>query len=501
MPTSTMTIDPPPLSEVLIDNQLMASFPIEKALFYKIMPLSFEKGLLIVASAEENTFWPEDFLRTHFKEVGEIIFIPATKKELGQLVDFAKEAHLTPQGLISFLAVITSFQEARAQNAIIHLINSFCYEAIQQKTSDLHFDPTADGILVRKRIDGLLHTHYTIPPHLWPHLVGRLKVMAKQDTTITRHPQTGKFRLAYQARFYDMRLATQPTQYGERVTLRILGQYQALDTFENLGFRQKDAAILRKLSSYKEGLIIVCGPTGSGKTTTLQTFLRYSNPQSQNVMTLEQPIEYTIPYVNQTEISEQEGTLTFADGLRSILRHDPDVILVGETRDSDTAQMTLRATMTGHLVFTTLHAPNVSGIFPRLQDLGISIKTMMPYLRAIIAQRLVRRLCTHCKSACTPDEAQKKMLSFKKNTKKIYKAKGCSNCYETGYQGRLVIYELLHAKEDLQLKLLNAEESGDSYQEVIQKSLSSTLESSAIDAVLEGLTSLDEIMEIINPHE
>jgi type II secretory ATPase GspE/PulE/Tfp pilus assembly ATPase PilB-like protein len=352
-------------------------------------------------------------------------------------------------------------------------------QAVKERASDIHLEPDENMVRIRFRIDGILRLHLTLHRSQWSALNVRLKIMAGMNIAEARLPQDGRFTLKIGGRLIDFRMATHPILYGENIVIRILDKLHSLRALEELGFDAQQVAILKRLARQPEGIVILTGPTGSGKTTTLYSLLNYIRTRDLNIMTLEEPVEYEIKGIQQTEIKDIGG-VSFAEGIRSILRQDPDIIFVGEVRDSETAQMAIRAAMTGHLVLTTLHANDSLSTIHRLDDLGLSASMLMSNLLAIVSQRLVRRLCHHCKQP----EGQ------------LFIAKGCPECHMTGYKGRLAVGEVLEIDDDLETMIADARPLPLIKQYARTKGFQD-LKTQAQQLVTAGVTSLEEVQRVI----
>ena len=375
---------------------------------------------------------------------------------------------------------------------IIQLINALLSQAINQSASDVHFEVYEKSMIIRFRIDGVMQNILTPPRHTASLLVSRLKIMAKLDIAEKRLPQDGRIALKIAGRNVDVRVSTIPTHYSERVVLRLLDKQTAPLDLTRLGLPATELKHLQHLIHQPHGIILVTGPTGSGKTTTLYAALTDLNEPSRNIMTVEDPIEYNIDGISQTQVNAKVK-LDFARGLRSILRQDPDVIMVGEIRDPETARMAVQASLTGHLVFSTLHTNTAIGAITRLRDMGIEPFLIASTLIGVLAQRLVRVLCEHCKASHPANAEEQKLLKIDTH-RKIYTHVGCEQCQQTGYHGRIGIYELITINKKIQnLIHHNADE---------QKLLSAigvrhkTLYSQAIRAVLAGTTSINEMLRV-----
>ncbi len=386
---------------------------------------------------------------------------------------------------------------ASAEKApVVNLTDLLIREAIKQRASDIHIEPFYDNISIRFRIDGVLHP---IPPpekSMALPLVSRLKILSKMDIAEKRLPQDGSFRATIQDRTIDFRISTIPTLYGEKMVVRILDRSSVALDLKTLGFNKEELEIFKKAIRNPHGLILVTGPTGSGKTTTLYAALNEIKGTDKNVTTIEDPVEYQMPGINQVQVKPSIG-LTFASGLRAFLRQDPDVMLVGETRDLETAQICIRAALTGHLVFSTLHTNDAPSALNRLVDIGIEPYLATSSLLMVVAQRLVRKLCPKCKESCGVSAAAipERLKSEAAKVKTFYKAKGCEACAKTGYLGRVAIYEIMRMNSRLeQLILKNAPAA--ELREEARKAGMVTLEESGYKKVMAGETSVEEVLRV-----
>ncbi len=341
---------------------------------------------------------------------------------------------------------------------IIKLINGIIADAVRQGASDIHIEPYETALTVRMRIDGVLRESLRLPAKVASLVVSRIKVMARLDIAERRMPQDGRISLSLGGRALDVRVSTLPSRHGERVVLRILDKEQAELSLEDLGLPADMLTTVKKTVGEPHGIILVTGPTGSGKTTTLYSALRLLNDGSRNILTVEDPIEYSIDGVGQTQVNTKVG-MTFASGLRAILRQDPDVVMIGEIRDSETADIAVQASLTGHLVLSTVHTNDAAGAITRLKDLGVELFLLASSLRMVLAQRLVRRLCPHCAQPVKASAADAAPLGLEAGTV-IHTPVGCGACAHTGFQGRIGVFESVRVDEDIrQLILTGADES------------------------------------------
>ena len=334
----------------------------------------------------------------------------------------------------------------------IRLINGIIAEAVRQGVSDIHIEPYESGLVVRMRIDGLLRETLRMPPHVAPVIVSRIKVMARLDIAERRVPQDGRISLSLGGKLLDVRVSTLPANAGERVVLRILDKDNAGIDMESLGMTPETYALLSAAFAEPNGIILVTGPTGSGKTTTLYAGLRKLNDGSRNILTVEDPVEYAVEGVGQTQVNAKVG-LTFAAGLRAILRQDPDVVMVGEIRDRETAEIAVQASLTGHLVLSTVHTNDAPGAITRMRDMKVEPFLLASTLRAIVAQRLVRRLCPVCRKGEAASEAVAALVGVPVGTM-VYEPAGCNACSHTGFKGRVGVFEALRIDDTIR-KFIN----------------------------------------------
>jgi len=378
----------------------------------------------------------------------------------------------------------------------VKLVNELLYEAIHSQASDIHFEPFEKEMKVRFREDGLLRIHRSIPKGLISEITSRIKIMAVLDIAEKRRPQDGRIKFEIDNRRIDLRVSTLPTDYGEKIVLRILDQSAKALNLSSLGMKNDHLEILEKTIHQPYGMILVTGPTGSGKTTSLYSALSSIRNPTLNISTIEDPIEYKIEGITQTAVKTEIG-ITFASALRTLLRQDPNVIMVGEIRDEETAQMAIRASLTGHLVFSTLHTNDSTSAISRLLDMGIEPFLLSSSLSLIIAQRLVRKICPHCREPITDNSSLSSMANFTHTPqsihKKFFKGSGCKNCNNTGYSGRIGLFELLTITDELKSAISN-KESNLRLKQIAQSNGFLSLREDGLDKVYSGQTSLEEIL-------
>jgi len=369
-------------------------------------------------------------------------------------------------------------------------------QAIRDRASDIHFEPDEKGLRVRFRIDGYLYESLTLPKPIHPALTSRIKILAEMDIAETRLPQDGNFNVKMEKRSFEIRVSTFPTIYGENIVLRILDQTSPLFKLDELGFSEEVLTPFKQLLRKSSGIILVTGPTGSGKTTTLYALLNMINSKEKNIITIEDPVEYRLALIRQTQINPKAG-ITFATGLRSILRQDPDIIMIGEIRDLETSEIAMQAALTGHLVLSTLHTNDAPEAISRLMDIGVEPYLISSSVIGVLAQRLVRMICPHCKTPYQVDPKVMKEIGESVTESKepltLYRGKGCKNCKHSGYWGRSGIYEFLLVNEEVK-KLISEKASTQVIREVAKKTAGLIpLRVDGLRKVLKGMTTLDEV--------
>lgn len=380
----------------------------------------------------------------------------------------------------------------------IRLVDNIIESGIAEHASDIHIEPQENIVIVRMRIDGVLHNTLTIPKELQQSVTSRIKVMSNMDVTERRVPQDGRAIVRIRMHEADLRTSTLPTVHGEKIVMRILDRNAKQTTAEELGFYGYNLEAYHRMIANSQGVILVVGPTGSGKSTTLQSMLNLRNTEQVNIVTLEDPVEYGISGINQVQVNEKVG-MTFASGLRSILRQDPDIVSVGEIRDTETAQIALRAAVTGHLVLSTLHTGDAVSTIDRLLDMGVEPYMLSSALRGIVSQRLVRRICPHCKEAYdpTPEELEEVGIDPTTTGVRYYRGTGCSDCFNTGYRGRTVVAESLIVNRSISNAIRHGA-SQDELMKAVEDSGFQPIMQNARELVLSGITTVDEVFRTIH---
>ncbi len=430
---------------------------------------------------------PEEAFERRLSEIYSVEGISTDELDLGDQDDLSALA----EGLPKTADLLDSQDDA----PVIRLINALIAEAVKVKASDIHVEPYESNLSVRLRIDGVLREVLSLPAKMTPVFTSRLKVMARLDIAEKRVPQDGRISLALGGKTVDVRVSTLPARFGERVVMRILDKESAKLDLDALGMPRDALDRFKLLLARPNGIILVTGPTGSGKTTTLYGGLSLLNDPGRNILTVEDPVEYAIDGVGQTQINPKVG-MSFATGLRAILRQDPDVVMVGEIRDSETAEIAVQASLTGHLVLSTVHTNSAVGAVTRLRDMGVEPFLLSSTLAGVMAQRLVRRLCPSCKEAYTPDRAEKARIGVPEHEQiTLYRAKGCGRCNDTGYEGRIGVYEILviddHLKALIHEDASETEMAAHAFRDV------DTLAMSGFSHVRSGLTSTEEVIRVI----
>jgi general secretion pathway protein E len=380
---------------------------------------------------------------------------------------------------------------------IIKLVNHIISQSVKARASDIHIEPYQDSFKVRYRVDGILYDFLSPPKWLQPALISRIKVMASMNIAEKRLPQDGRLDVKIGHQDIDVRVSTLPTSFGERLVLRLLDKSGSLISLSDLGLTSDKLALLDSLIRSPNGIILVTGPTGSGKTTTLYAILSSINIPDVNIITIEDPIEYQLQGINQIQVNPKIE-LTFAKGLRSIVRQDPDVILVGEIRDHETAEIAVQSALTGHLVFSTLHTNDSASAITRLVDIGVEPFLISSSVLAVVAQRLIRILCADCKEAYTPDEAALDSLGITREQLQdtvIYRAKGCESCFHTGYKGRKGIFEMMVLDSGLKSLILKTFDSNQIKNEALNRNMV-TLRQDGINKVLNGISTIEEVLRV-----
>ena len=501
------------LSNISIDKSVIEKVPPQIATTNKVLPISFDPAgkKLVVAMASHENFRALDDLRSLMG------FTPVAKiaTDVDQLEKLIAKHYTAAghEGISDILGELSqddalkdlknrgesidleTLKEAADSNPVRKLVNLVLLQAIKDKASDIHFEPFEDEFKIRYRIDGMLYEMMPPPAHIAPAIASRIKVMANLDIAEHRVPQDGRIELSVNNQPIDLRVAVLPTMFGESVVMRVLDRSNVQLDLDRIGLREDDLNVVRQLIHKPNGIVIVTGPTGSGKTTTLYSALRELNDISSKLITAEDPVEYDIDGIIQCQV-RSDIDMTFARILRSMLRQDPDIVMVGEIRDKETAEIAVQASLTGHLVFSTLHTNDAPSSIARLIDLGLEPFLVTATLEGIIAQRLVRRICTSCKTEYTPTEEQLMELELRPEDvvgKKFYYGKGCDNCNNTGYRGRMGIYEIMVLDDDLRDLIINHASTQVLRAEAKKRGMRS-LRHCGLLAIYDGVTTIEEVV-------
>lgn len=483
------------LQQTVLDPDLIQLIPRNICYKYKVVPLSLEGQSLLIAMADVYDVLALDQVQKYSPDL-QLLPVVATENDISKAIDRYYGYDMSFEGL--FRDIENQRRDGRAhlnddemlKSPTIRLVNAIIIDGIKQGASDIHFQPEDVYVRIRYRIDGILSQINIFHKDYWPAISVRLKIMAEMNIAESRKPQSGRFTYFMGLQDIDCRVSSHPGIHGENFVLRLLDKGHCFMELDQLGLSCEQVSDLKILSASRQGLMIVTGPTGSGKTTTLYALLNELSSVHVNIMTLEEPVEYKLPLIRQTEIRETFN-FSFADGIRSILRQDPDIILVGEVRDEETAKMALRAAMTGHLVLTTLHSNTCFGVLPRLQDLGILPSMLAGHMVCAIAQKLVRILCMDCKTERQATPLEMQLLNLKENGR-IAAPKGCPSCHFKGYKGRTAIIELLQfdaalnglLREDSPFKAIESHALAKGFKSLAQR---------GVELVLKGETTLEEI--------
>lgn len=495
------------LAQVIADTEALARVPFEFARRHRVLPLHFDsqRRVLTIATAEADDSVVIDKLRALLADGTDVESMLAGAAEIGRAIEryyghprsIDSILHELETGEVDLRSMATGADNY--SQPVVRLVDALLIDAVKREASDLHFEPEAHFLRIRCRIDGLLRQTHALHKSYWPAMAVRIKVMAGLNIAETRAPQDGRISLDINGHAVDFRVSCLPTLHGENVVLRILDRNKGIVPLDALGLTPPNFDALERMIARPEGLILVTGPTGSGKTTTLYSVLGHINTEDRNIMTLEDPVEYPTPLLRQSSIAEA-SRLNFADGVRAMLRQDPDVILVGEIRDADTAAMALRAAITGHQVYSTLHTNSAIGALPRLLDLGIRAELLAGNIVGIIAQRLVRKLCPHCLEAVEAEAWTVPLLGLTADGQPAtrYRATGCRLCDFQGYRGRVAIMEIL--RMDAELDELVTRRA--SQREILAHARNRGFRPLAEDGlrrVRDGSTSLEELLRVIDP--
>ena len=496
------------LEDVILDPEIVSIIPKRIAVRYKIVPLSKENNTLTIAMANPLDVNTIDYIKEYTKmdvnpkfaseddinnalssyyEVGGHFDDILEKVDVSTVAEYGDEVNLSELEAIS--------QEA----PVIQLVNMIIVQGIKERASDIHLEPNKRGLLVRYRIDGILHDVRMLPARIKPAIISRIKILSRMDIAERRLPQDGRFQLRFGAREVDLRISSIPTVYEEKIVMRLLDKSQGVISLDNVGFTGKQLKEFRNMITSSYGVILLTGPTGSGKSTTLYGALNEIDSVEKNVITVEDPVEYKLERINQINVRPKID-LTFANALRSILRQDPDIIMIGEMRDPETAHIAVQSALTGHLVFSTLHTNDAVSSLTRMIDMGIAPFLISSSVIGVMAQRLVRRICPRCIEEYIPEDdvLENLKVHFKlpdPGNFKLYRGKGCDYCKNTGYRGRTAIYEMVRINDEIRSMIMKNTSSNE-IKEIAVKNGMLTLLDSGVSKALEGITTIDEVLRV-----
>jgi len=499
------------LRDLTIADPVIQSLPAETATTYQVVPIAFDpkSRSVTIAMKSPDNFRAVDDLKLLMGFKVSAVVAPADqidevlKKRYANKSTSMQTLYAEAEGSASIAALagrgdsidLEVLKDAAGDNKVVQLLNLVLLQAIRDKASDVHFEPFESEFKMRYRIDGVLYEMIPPPKHLSMPIVSRIKVMANLDIAERRLPQDGRIELTVGEAPIDLRVAVLPTMFGESVVLRILDRGNVQLSLDRIGLRDDELATMRGLINRPNGIVVVTGPTGSGKTTTLYAALNELNSPDTKILTAEDPVEYDIDGLVQCQVNiDQE--LTFARLLRSFLRQDPDIILVGEIRDLETAQIAIQASLTGHLVFSTLHTNDAPSSILRLLDLGVEAFLLTATIEAIVAQRLVRRVCLFCKEEFVPSEEQLLEVALRPTDvtgRTFFRGRGCDKCNRSGYKGRMAIFEIMQMDDEIR-ELVNQQASTNVLRAETKRRGMRTLRESGLLAIFEGQTTIDEVV-------
>jgi type IV pilus assembly protein PilB len=495
------------LDRMTIEPDAVKLIPANMARNHKVLPITRKNGLITLAMADPLNYGAIDDVRM---VTGlDVIPVIASEKDMDTAIRqyYALRVDADVERILGeLIQEEKNSLNTKKENAVlkidddapvVRMVNSILAQAVQGRASDIHIEPQERDIRVRFRIDGQLYEVLNLPKKSSGAIISRIKIMAGMDIAEKRIPQDGRVRMTLEGRSVDFRISTLPAIFGEKVVLRILDRANALTAVDQLGLSTRNKEYLLSLSHRPHGMVLVTGPTGSGKTTTLYSALGEINSIDKNIITLEDPVEYSLPGINQVQVNTKTG-LTFAAGLRSILRQDPDVIMVGEIRDHETAQLAVQAALTGHLVLSTLHTNSAAGAVARLTDMGIESFLLASSLTGVIAQRLVRKLCPNCRRPYRlSQEVAEKLDIGEQSGEQFYRAAGCNMCRQLGYRGRMAIQEIITVGPRLRDCINRGDTSEDAIQTTALQEGMVSIKNDGVLKALAGLTSLEEVMKAV----
>ncbi|RHW39489.1 type II secretion system protein GspE [Lysinibacillus yapensis] len=485
------------LNQYSIEPELLQLVPAELAKRANIMPVRRDKNKLFIAMADPMDYFAIEEVR--MATGCQIETSIAAKDDLYRTITKYYDLQESMEAALSDLGIAVTEEQPTEitdeESPIVRLVNQIIANGVAQRASDIHFDPQETDFRVRYRVDGQLRTERSLPKHMQNMLTARVKIMGGLNITENRIPQDGRIKTTVNFKPIDIRLSTLPTIFGEKIVMRILDLSNTATDVDKLGLSEQNEELFRKMISRPNGIVLLTGPTGSGKSTTLYAALSHLNKEGVNIITVEDPVEYQLEGINQIQVKEEVG-LTFAAGLRSILRQDPDIVMIGEIRDLETAEIATRASLTGHLVLSTLHTNSAVESISRLHDMGIEPFLISSSLVGVVAQRLVRRVCRDCGRTVPANEREKEIFAQVGMTvEKVQRGNGCPACNNTGYRGRIAIHEILPIDRTLKEFILQRQ-SVNSIRTYMKEAGYRTLVQDGFMKVLDGLTTTEEVLHV-----
>ncbi len=506
-------IDYVDLTKVTIPTELAALVPKNIAKQYQVVPVRMKRDELFLAMSDPMNFYAIEEVRkaSHKKIIPMVANAVSVERAIMVLYgnegaaraieemrrEFSQTGEVTEAASQAF--TVNELDDPANSAPTIRLVNSIVERAVTERASDIHLEPRETEMVVRMRIDGMMRQILTVPRDLQKSVISRFKIVSGLDIAETRVPQDGRFNIRVARKDIDLRVSTLPTVYGEKIVARLLDKTGGRVTKENIGLTGHDEEVFNKMLRLRSGVLLIVGPTGSGKSTTMYAMIGELNTPDVNLVTLEDPVEYNMDGVNQVQINEKTG-LTFASGLRSILRQDPDIVGVGEIRDGETAEIAMRAAITGHVVISTIHTNDAVGTIERLIDIGVQPYLVSSALRGVVSQRLVRRICPFCREEYEPSDDELDDVGIPRTRGlRFYRGKGCPKCYDTGYKGRIAVFEMLVINRNIR-RMISLGSSRSEIEQELKKPENGfvSLRANALRLVFDGTTTASEVVRVIS---
>ncbi|RKY21652.1 MAG: type II secretion system protein GspE [Planctomycetota bacterium] len=506
------------LRDVEVPSHFIDTVPVHFARSFNLVGIEQLDGTVVVATCQPFDLHPMDDLATFMGNEIDVVLAP--KAEITSLINraYKMKADVVDEALSGIsgddddlinLDIDDGSEDlldVSNKAPLIKLVNMILFQALKMRASDVHVQPFPDKLQVRYRIDGLLYDMEAPPKKYQDAIISRIKVMGKMDIAERRMPQDGRATLSVGESDVDVRISSIPTTYGERIVMRLLDKSARVYRLSDIGLDAHNEEILRRYVNYTHGVLLVTGPTGSGKTTTLYAALTEQNTQEKNILTIEDPVEYNLPGISQVQVNAKKG-LTFSAGLRSFLRQDPDIMMIGEVRDTETADIAIRAALTGHLVYSTLHTNDAASAVTRMLDIGVEPYLVASSVVLCVAQRLVRVICPKCREMVAPEgELLASLLSVDLSPDrfpdgKVARGRGCDYCFDSGYVDRTAIYEMLPVDEPVRVNIMERTGASVIKRDAMQRGILRTLRSDGLQKVIDGVTTIEEILRVTTRDE